>query len=554
MNTLSTLNLEKYEAALIEPMHDIGGHIENIFVELPYHLSKSREKFNEVWLISYKQKEVQRNCDRRLSLLTLVVNLYGKINHKAICLLKTFVEIQRILYLSEEGRTSQEILRLHNSCFTHFVLLKEVIGFNLHKLTSEKMYGKYMHNLLVHAPMQYRLINGQSINCEGEERFFNTIKQITRTTSSYRPGHIIGNVITRHQIESRCKDSYQFNTQSNQINKEINELSNVIENFKYDTLITYDYIKNNVADWQSHLQRISDSLLVCEGIWWKKSEFGVEFCDKSTHNKYPTKPEVHHYRSTNLCKIEKDLEDNWLNIIENKLSIPTHQIIEESEDNSKVIVKYTQFLQPFLQDKVQITTDILTTSLDIQDVEMYPSEENEEICVNIKEKNEEGIFQELNDIANQQKQIQDIVQQTTDYIHFDKEQTSTHQEQKKGREKENIMIESYTMLTKEGKLIEKVLGETPIELKKYDNLKFCAKHKQNKISDMLDFLILLQTKVLRKVSELEKEVEYWERLYFNENNFSAPVMNDRLKDPLHLGKFNRIKLGEKLKRYWKIKF
>ena len=66
--------------------------------------------------------------------------------------------------------------------------------------------------------MQYRLINGQSINCEGEERFFNTIKQITRTTISYRPGHIIGNVITRHQIESRCKDTYHFDTQSNRIN------------------------------------------------------------------------------------------------------------------------------------------------------------------------------------------------------------------------------------------------------------------------------------------------------------------------------------------------
>ena len=133
LNNLSTLNLEKYESASIEPMHDIGGHIENIFVELPYHLSKEdREKFNEVWCMSYKQKEIQKNCDRRLSLLT--VNLYRKINHKAICLLKTLVEIQRILYLDEEGRKPQEILRLHNSCFTHFVLLKEVIGFNLHKL------------------------------------------------------------------------------------------------------------------------------------------------------------------------------------------------------------------------------------------------------------------------------------------------------------------------------------------------------------------------------------------------------------------------------------
>ena len=458
LNNLSTLNLEKYESASIDPMHDIGGHIENIFVELPYHLSKEdREKFNEVWLMSYKQNEIQRNCDRRLSLLTVVVNLYRKINHKAICLLKTLVEIQRILYLGEEGRTSQEILRLHNACFTHFVLLKEVIGFNLHKLTRDKLYGKYLHNLLVHSPMQYRLINGQSINCEGEERFFNTIKQITRTTSSYRPGHIIGNVITRHQIGSRCKDTYHFDTQSNRINKEINELSNVIENVNYDTLITYDYIKNNVADWQSHLQRISDYLLVCEGIWWKKSEFGIEFSDKSIQNSYPTKPQVRHFRSTNMYKIEKELEDNWLEIIEKNIIIPTHQILEENEENTKLIVKSTQFLQPFLQDQVKNSKEILTTSSDLRQakyVEMDPFEGNEEICVNIKGNNEEHIFQVPNDgIADQQKQNTSEIQDT---VHFDREQ-------KQEKKKENTIIEGYTMLTNEGKLIENVLGEIPNE-------------------------------------------------------------------------------------------
>ena len=190
LSNLSSLNLEKYEIALMEPMHDIGGHINNIFEELPYHLSKQdQKKFNDSWMMSYKQKEMQRNCDRRKSLLTIVVNLDGEIDHKAICLLKSLVEIQRILYLGEEGRTSREILRLHNSCFTHFVQLKEVIGFHLPKLTREKLYGKYMHNLLVHSPIQYRLINGQSVNCEGEERFFNTIKQITRSTSSYNRKH-----------------------------------------------------------------------------------------------------------------------------------------------------------------------------------------------------------------------------------------------------------------------------------------------------------------------------------------------------------------------------
>ena len=86
---------------------------------------------------------MQRNCDRRKSLLTIVVNLDGEIDHKAICLLKSLVEIQRILYLGEEGRTSREILRLHNSCFTHFVQLKEVIGFHLREIIW-KIYAQFV--------------------------------------------------------------------------------------------------------------------------------------------------------------------------------------------------------------------------------------------------------------------------------------------------------------------------------------------------------------------------------------------------------------------------
>ena len=125
---------------------------------------------------------------------------------------------------------------------------------DLHKITREKLYGKYNHNLLVHSPLQYRLVSGKSINCEGEERFFNTIRGITNSTSNYKPGHIIGNVITRHQVESRCKEKYHFDD-AVQINKDIQNLNDALEKYQYNTFITYDYIKNNVSDWQSHFKK-----------------------------------------------------------------------------------------------------------------------------------------------------------------------------------------------------------------------------------------------------------------------------------------------------------
>ena len=50
----------------------------------------------------------------------------------------------------------------------NFLLLQEIIGFYLVKIPREKFYGKYSHNLLVHAPLQFQIINKKSINCENK--------------------------------------------------------------------------------------------------------------------------------------------------------------------------------------------------------------------------------------------------------------------------------------------------------------------------------------------------------------------------------------------------
>ena len=42
---MKEINLEKYEVVSTEPMHDIGGHVSNIFEELPYHISKEDKGF-----------------------------------------------------------------------------------------------------------------------------------------------------------------------------------------------------------------------------------------------------------------------------------------------------------------------------------------------------------------------------------------------------------------------------------------------------------------------------------------------------------------------------
>ena len=125
-------NLKQYEMALVEPMLDIEGNITNLFIELPEPLNKNdKQLLLETTGIYKQQKEILRNVVERKMLLYVILNLYGKGTNKVILLLKSLADIQKTLYLKEINRTSQNILRLYDSCYTHFVLLREIKGFNL---------------------------------------------------------------------------------------------------------------------------------------------------------------------------------------------------------------------------------------------------------------------------------------------------------------------------------------------------------------------------------------------------------------------------------------
>ena len=198
---LSQIGLARYEIVMVECMQDIANHVDNIVEELPHHLNKKGDdkvKFTQMIEIYKAEQEKNRCCDKRKILLQLTQNLRDEIDDFVHMLLRTLSEMQRILYLGDDFRTPKEILRLHNTCFAHFALIKKSMPIGLSsKLTHDKLYGKYMHNLLVHAPIQYRTVSGASINCEDEERIFNSMKNITHSTTNNKPGHVIGNLIVR---------------------------------------------------------------------------------------------------------------------------------------------------------------------------------------------------------------------------------------------------------------------------------------------------------------------------------------------------------------------
>ena len=260
---LKTLNLEQYEICTIECMHDIAGHIEHVLGQLSNFIRNEAHKneYTQLYDVLYSEKEGNRCCDWRRILLVITIQLYQKIDGKVHKLLRTLCEIERILYLNEEFRTPKQILRLHNSCFEHFILLKEIFS-DEQKFTSnfthEKLYGKYSHNLLVHAPIQYRLINGESINAEGDERTFNTIQNLTKGKTNYRPGHLIGNMIDRHEYSTQNKSLFEYENEQSTIKKEISRLGAKLMKIESDSLFTHEFIQQNIPDWQSHLKRIAD--------------------------------------------------------------------------------------------------------------------------------------------------------------------------------------------------------------------------------------------------------------------------------------------------------
>ena len=237
---------------LVECMHDIAHHIDNILVELPNHLKfNDKIKMNEMLDALNAEKERKRCCDRRKILLLLTKNMHYKIDGDVHRLLRTFSEIQRILYLGDNFRTPKEMLRLHNVCFEHFVLLKKLIRIEKSsaKMNRDKLYGKNKHNLLVHAPLQYRLVSGESINCEDEERFFNWIENITQSTTNNRPGHLIGNRIVSLEVESQYREKYEFDLGKDSVLQKIHNLGVNLHANERNTIFRYEYIQENSADW-----------------------------------------------------------------------------------------------------------------------------------------------------------------------------------------------------------------------------------------------------------------------------------------------------------------
>lgn len=355
--TMESINCQHYEILPFEPLHDIGKHIENVFDELPHHLTKEEAKaMLDVIEVSLTGKETKRTFDYRCSLIQVAQHTRGKIPCKAQKLLDTLVEIQAIAYSSDESRTPRQVLRFHNLTWYHGTLCREVIGFTLKKLTCRKFYGNYFHNITSHAAFQNRMISGRSSNVEEQERVFNTLKNICRTTSSNHPNQLIGNIMVRMQAEAQLK-GYQAVVSNQQ--KQVSKLASALPAFGNSSFPTSFLIKHS-SSWQAHLEKVSDFLLPGKGVWWNESNEGcMEFFDaKGNPENQPSGPELHHFRSTSFQAEEKYLNNCWKSCLDKQVNLPLCVLRIPDENGNMVIVNDCA-----VQDNEDMTTSDATSDV-----------------------------------------------------------------------------------------------------------------------------------------------------------------------------------------------
>ena len=130
-----------------EPLHDISSHIKNLQHEIPHHVPKGKKALvKDIITSSFNGKEAKNSADHRKSLL-LMTNwfLSNMKNHFSTYILITLCKIQEILYLPDQRRSVQKIMRLIFSTFKHAMLLKIHLDGKLKSETERKFFGIYYH-------------------------------------------------------------------------------------------------------------------------------------------------------------------------------------------------------------------------------------------------------------------------------------------------------------------------------------------------------------------------------------------------------------------------
>ncbi|KAL9978427.1 hypothetical protein ACROYT_G015941 [Oculina patagonica] len=118
------------------------------------HLDDEKKLFVETLSLVLGTKDKLRGSDYRE---TSIAKFAKQLREMCSSYLANKAEITQLLYAKVEERCQKSILRLHNQTFLHAITCEEVIG-KPKILTEKKFYGRCIHSLACHAPIQHRII------------------------------------------------------------------------------------------------------------------------------------------------------------------------------------------------------------------------------------------------------------------------------------------------------------------------------------------------------------------------------------------------------------
>ena len=321
--SLSTLNLSRYEVLASEPLHDLKGHIINLITELPYILPSGDTTAQCNHLISScLAKEKKSGADMRRVIIQLYLLLKDlDCGSKILLLLQTIIKIGEILYSSDNTRSPRKLLQLYNSCWLHMELCVALFT-TTKKLTRSKMFGHYLHALTSHAPTQYELASLRSLNTENQERLFGQARTIADACTNHHAENIIPQIMIRLQAKQEQRTALILVEKADtQVACAAKHLPNLP-----GTTIKKSFIKNRVSSWQLHLQRISPFLIGGEGVWWKFSDNNFHFLDGDDDPSTQREPGLLHFRHHSILDVQTRRNKCWGKLVRDCVLLPADTI------------------------------------------------------------------------------------------------------------------------------------------------------------------------------------------------------------------------------------
>ena len=323
---LGDLNLSNYTILPVEPLHDIKGHMINIFKELrsPDYLDDEARQTLEDVLEAYLHKEKEKGSDYRYACIFAYNALRNTSAPKDILqILETLLEITHVLYMpsSEATHIPKLLWRISNLTWLHSELCKTV--FCSPKVVSrDKFFGAYFHHLMAHIRHEIRIVPLRSTNAEQTERLFNQLSEIAKSATNRQVINIIPNLLIRLQAENEKQKPSSYASDESRIAK----AAKVLPTFG-PTEFKLSFIKARESSYQAHLESCSDFLLPGPGIWWRKEGTGenarIINCDgPNDPDEHPEGPKIAHFRSTTIFAESARIKDLWQTVIDSKIDLP----------------------------------------------------------------------------------------------------------------------------------------------------------------------------------------------------------------------------------------